>query len=86
MAKGTKFSEFEKGEITVLKRVKKSQREISKALGCTKTVIWYYLKSLNKYGTRKLTGRLEKWSPQFKIRIVRDIKRKLRQRQKYWNL
>ena len=26
MAKGTKFSEFEKGEITALKRVRKSQR------------------------------------------------------------
>ena len=30
MAKGTKLSEFEKGEITVLKRVGISQREISK--------------------------------------------------------
>ena len=86
MAKGTKFSEFEKGEITVLKRVGKSQREISKALVRSKIVICNYLKSPNKYGTRKLTGRLEKLSPQFKIRIVRDIKRKLRQRQKYWNL
>ena len=33
MAKRTKLSEFEKGEITVLKRDEKSQREISKALG-----------------------------------------------------
>ena len=31
MAKGIKLSEFEKGEITALKRVGKSQREISKA-------------------------------------------------------
>ena len=30
MAKGTELSEFEKGEITVLKRVGKSRREISK--------------------------------------------------------
>ena len=29
MAKGTKLSEFEKGEITALKRVRKSQTEIS---------------------------------------------------------
>ena len=39
MAKGTKFSEFEKGEITALKRVGKSQSEISKALGRSKTFI-----------------------------------------------
>ena len=32
MAKGTKFSEFEKGEITALKRVRKSHRQILKAL------------------------------------------------------
>ena len=32
MAKGNKLSEFEKGEITALKRVGKSQREISKAV------------------------------------------------------
>ena len=70
MAKGTKLSEFEKSKITALKRVGKSQREISKALGCTKTVICNYLKSPNKYGTRKLTGRPEKLSPQFKKRIV----------------
>ena len=60
MAKGTKLSEFEKGEITGLKRVRKSQKEISKALGRSKTVICSYLKSPNKYETRKLTGRLEK--------------------------
>ena len=40
MAKGTKLPEFEKGEITALKRVGKYQREISKALGRSKTVIY----------------------------------------------
>ena len=60
MAKETKFTEFEKGEITALKRVGKSQREISKALGRCKTVKCYYLKSSNKYGTRKPTDRPEK--------------------------
>ena len=39
MVKETKLSEFEKGEITVLKSVGKSQREISKGLGCSKKVI-----------------------------------------------
>ena len=63
MATGIKWSEFEKDEITALKRVRKSQREISKALGCSKTIICNYLKSPNKYGTRKPTGRPEKLSP-----------------------
>ena len=49
MAKGTKLSECEKCEITALKRVGKSQREISKALGHNKTVICNYLKSPNRY-------------------------------------
>ena len=65
MAKGTKLSEFEKGEITALKRVRKPQREILKALGCSKTVICNYLKSPNKYEARKPTDRLEKLSSQF---------------------
>ena len=39
MAKGTKLSEFEKGEITALNKVGKSQREISKTLERSKTVI-----------------------------------------------
>ena len=76
MAKGTKLPEFEKGEITSLKRVGKSQGEISKALGRCKTVICNYLKNPNKYGTRKPTGRTEKLSPQFKRRIARKVKKK----------
>ena len=44
MAKVTKLSEFEKGKITAPKRVGTSQREISKALGLSKTVICNYLK------------------------------------------
>ena len=63
MAKRTKISEFEKGQITALKRVGKSQREISKALGCSEIVICNYLKSPSKYGTSKPTGRPEKSSP-----------------------
>ena len=76
MAKGTKLSEFGKGEITALKRVGKSQSNISKALGHNKTVICNYLKSPNKYGTRKPTGSSEKLSPQFKRRIVCKVKKK----------
>ena len=76
MAKGTKLSEFEKGEITTLKRVGKSQRGILKALGHIKTIICNYLKSPNKYGTRKLSDRPEKLSQQFKRRIVHEVKKK----------
>ena len=63
MAEGTKVSELYNGEITALKRVGKLQREISKALERSKTIICNYLKSPNKYGTRKLTGRPEKLIP-----------------------
>ena len=59
MAKGTKLSEFEKGKIIALKTVRKSHREISKVLGCSKTVICNYLKSPNKYGTRKVQISME---------------------------
>ena len=75
MAKGTKLSEFEKGEIKCRKRVRKSQREISNVLGRSKTVICNFLKSPNKYGTRKPTGRPEKLSPQFKRRIAHEVKK-----------
>ena len=76
MAKGNRLSEFEKGKITALKRVGKSQREISKALGHNKTIICNYLRSPNKYGTRNPTGGPEKLSPQFKRRIVHEVKKK----------
>ena len=49
-------------------------REILKASGRSKTVICNYLKSPNKYGSRKPTGRPEKLS-QLK-RIVCEIKKK----------
>ena len=77
MAKRIKISEFKKDKIAALKRVGKSQREISKILGRSKTVICNYLKSPNKYGTRKPTGRPEKLSPHFKRRIVREVKKKI---------
>ena len=63
MAKENKLFEFEECEISALKRVRKSRREISKALGRNKTIICNYLKSLNKYGTRKPTVRPQKLSP-----------------------
>ena len=58
MAEGTKSSEFEKGKIKTLKRMEKSQREISKAFWCSKIVICNYLKSPNggsaKYQNKKI--------------------------------
>ena len=44
MAKRTKSFELEKGEITDLRRLRKSQRENLKVLGCNKT----YLQLLEK--------------------------------------
>ena len=76
MAKGTKLSEFEKSEITALKRVRKSQREISKALGCSKTIICNYLKSSNKYGTKKNDWQARNIIIWFKRRIVCEVKKK----------
>ena len=60
MAEVTKLCELEKGEITALKSVGKSLRGFSKALGRIKTIINNCLKSPNKYGARKSTGRSEK--------------------------
>ena len=51
-------------------------KEVLKALGCSKTIICNYVKSPNKYGIRKPTGRPEKLSPQFKRRIVCEVKKK----------
>ena len=64
------YLNFEKGENTPLKRVGKSQREISDVSRRSKTVICDYLKSLNKYGTRKPTCLPEKLSPQFMLLAV----------------
>ena len=44
------------------------------ALGCSKIVFCNYLKSPNKYGTRKSTCGPEKLSPQFKRKNVREVK------------
>ena len=78
MAKGIKLSEFGKGS-------EKSRKISMRNFGGfvrSKTVICNYLKSPHKYGTRNTSGRPEKLSPQFKRRIVREVKRKLRQHQK----
>ena len=50
---------------------------MSKVLGRSKTVKCNYLKSQNRYGTRKPTGMSEKLSLQFKRRIVREVKKKI---------
>ena len=78
MAKGNKLSEFEKSDIT-LKRVGKFPREISKAFGCSKTVICNYLKSPNMYGTRTTTAIQGK-------NCSGSKKTKLLQHQNYFNL
>ena len=75
MAKGIKLSEFQKSDITPLKKFSNSHREISKSLGCSKTAICNYLKIPIKCGIWKPTGRPEKLSPKFK-RTVRELKKK----------
>ena len=58
MYKGTKLSEFEKGNITALKKVGKSLREISKALGCRKTLSAYIWKvQINIKQENRLAGK-----------------------------
>ena len=76
MAKRTNLSEFEKGKITALKRVGNLREKFQRPLGHSKITICNYLKSPNKYETRKLTGRPEKLSPQLKGRIVCKVKKK----------
>ena len=83
MTKGTKLFEIEKGQSIARKRVGKSQRDILKALRHSKTVICNFLKSLNRYGTRKPIGRPEKLSLEFKRRIVREEKSKHHLHKKY---
>ena len=82
MAKETKLSEIEKGEITALKWAGKSQREISKTLGHNKTVICNYLESIKKSMEQenRLAG-LKNYHHN-----SREVKRKLRQHQKLWKL
>ena len=80
MAKGNELFKFKIDEIIALKRVKTSQREISKAFGRSKIVICIYLKSSNKYGTKKMTSKPEKLPPQFKRRVVHEVKRKMKSR------
>ena len=60
MAKGNELSDFGKGEITALDRVGKSQWGISKALRRSKTVIFNYWKSSNKYGTKEKKNKKNK--------------------------
>ena len=81
MSKGTNSSKVEKGDIIAVKRVGKSPRGFSKALGRSKTVICNYLKCPNKYGTIKPTDKPEKILPQFKRRLFREVKIK-----KYLNI
>ena len=80
MVKGTKLSEFEKGEVTALKRAGKSQREISKALGYSKTIICNekIKKGMEQDQKNYHHNSRDRW-------IVREVKRKLRQNQKYCN-
>ena len=86
MTKGTKLSDFEKGEITARISVGKSLREISKALGRSKTVICYYVKSPYKNETRNPTDRSKNYHHNSREELFAKKKRKLRQHKNYSNL
>ena len=74
MAKGTKLSEFEEGEITALKRVGKSQREILKdAVKLTSAIIWKVKISM-KNKKKRLVGKRTKVIKQTAYR--QNIKKK----------
>ena len=84
MATGTKLTEFEKSEIIILKRVGKSQREILKALGSSKTITaitWTIQISMEQW---KPTGRSEKII--FTIQEKNCSRSKKQNFKKYWNL
>ena len=68
MAKGTKLTEFEKGQIVTLHAQNKSNRWIATQIGRSETVVRGFLKSPQQYGTKKSPGRP-------KILKKRDIRR-----------
>ena len=75
MTKGTKLFEFEKGKITALKRVGKSQMKILKALGCSKPlseITWKV--QIRMKQENRLAGQ-KNISLQPKRRIDREVKK-----------
>lgn len=71
MPKGTKLSEFEKGQITVYNQQGKSNREIGILLGRSHDLVNKFVKNPEGYGTRKSSGRPCKLSERDKRRIYR---------------
>ena len=71
MAEGTKLN-LRKARL----QLSKESENLREKFRNSKTVICNYLESPNKYGTRKLTSRPSKLSPQFKRRIVHEVKKK----------
>ena len=84
MDKRAKLSEFEKGDISALKRVGKSQRDMSKVSGRSKTVtcktVQISTEQENPLAAQKY------YHHDSREELFAKSKRKLRQHQKHWNL
>lgn len=71
MAKNSKLSEYEKGQIDAYRAARKSNREIGRLLNRSKCVINNYVKDPANYGTKKTRGITKKLSDRDTRRICR---------------
>ena len=71
MTKGTELLQFEKSEVTALKRSENLREKFLRLSDAVKQLS----ASPNKYRTRKSTGMPENVSPQLKKRIIREVKK-----------
>lgn len=70
MPKGTRLSDYEKGQIRALSDSGSSVSEISRQIGRSRTVITNFLADSLNYGTQKSTGRPPALTPRAKRRIL----------------
>ena len=78
MSKGTKLSEYEKGQIIALQRVGKSKREIARVIQRSDRVVRNYLSNHSSYGLTKRSGRKKKLSPRCERKIVQAVSNSLK--------
>lgn len=70
MSKGTKLTDFEKGQIAALKNSHKCVSEIARQLRRLRTVVSNFLNDQDNYGTKKLPGKKSITTPCQKRRII----------------
>src|SRR2546430_6726772 len=71
MGRGTKLSEYQRGQIKAYRDAGKSIRDIAIAIGKSKTVVANFLADPKNYGKKKPTGRPPKLSDRDKSAILR---------------